>query len=83
VVLLPSSPYALSPQAQTAPFEPNAKLWAQPLATVLTPERPLTCTAVEASVVAPLPSCRRSWSPTLPPNRNRCRIQEVVARNRV
>src|SRR5450759_144027 len=58
VLPLPSSPYALSPQASTWPVEVSARLWLVPpaIAVTVVPEGRLTATGMLLMVVVPLPS---------------------------
>jgi len=52
VVLSPSSPYMLSPQASTVPSDRNARVCITPALTATTPVRPFTVAAIERPLLA-------------------------------
>src|SRR5215216_858534 len=63
LVVVPTCPSKLAPQAHTVPSSFSARLWLKPPATSLTPLRSLTCTGVVRSVVVQSPSCPFSLYP--------------------
>src|SRR6185437_2854376 len=63
VLPLPSSPFALSPQAQTVPSLFTARLWSHAAAIAITLERPFTCTGVELGVFVPTPNSPEPFPP--------------------
>jgi hypothetical protein len=73
LVPFPSSPYWLSPQHSTVPFESRAQVSYALATSAVTPESPDTVTGVGEFVVLPLPSSPSRLSP------QHCTVPSVIS----